>query len=81
MKVLYENGWFSGKVKYFNEKICRDSVFYKDESINLLDISDIDGFQITLTLKGYNRLLYLLRFPCLLFVFYSFHLLFIERTL
>ena len=20
VKVLYENGWFSGKVKYFNEK-------------------------------------------------------------
>ena len=27
VKVLYENGWFSGKVKYFNEKICRYCVF------------------------------------------------------
>ena len=49
VKVLYENWWFSGKVKYFNEKICRCCIFYKDESIDLMDISDIDGFQILLT--------------------------------
>ena len=49
VKVLYENGWFSGKVKYFNEKICRYCVFYRDEPIDLMDISDIDGFQIILT--------------------------------
>ena len=48
-KVLYENGWFSGKVKYFNENICRYCVFYKGESIDLIGISDIDGFQIILT--------------------------------
>ena len=49
VKVLYENGWFSGKVKYFKEKICRYCVFYRDEPIHLMDISDIDGFQIILT--------------------------------
>ena len=67
MKVLYENGWFSGKIKYFNEKIRRYSVFYKDESVDLMDISDIDGVQIVLTLKEYKGLFYLLRVPCLIF--------------
>ena len=43
VKVLFKNG------KYFNEKICRYCVFYKDKSIDLMDISDIDGFQTILT--------------------------------
>ena len=39
---------FSGKIKSFNEKICRYCVFYKDESIDLMGISDIDGVHIIL---------------------------------
>ena len=38
----------SGKIKYFNTKICRYCVFYKDESIDVMGISDIDGVHIIL---------------------------------
>ena len=48
LKPLYENGWFDGKIKYFNEKICRYFVLYKDKSSDLIDISDFDGIEMIL---------------------------------
>ena len=46
--VLYENGWFLGEIKYFNDKISLYCVHYKDKSTDLINISDIDGAQIVL---------------------------------
>ena len=48
VKVLYEDGWFLGEIKYFNDKISLYCVHYKDKSIDLINISDIDGAQIVL---------------------------------
>ena len=48
LKALYENGWFGGKMKYLNEKICRYFVLYKDKSSHLIDIFDIDGVKMIL---------------------------------
>lgn len=48
VKALYENGWFTGKIKYFNQKICRYLVLYKDKSTDLIDISCIDGVEMIL---------------------------------
>ena len=48
LKALYENGWFDGKIKYFNENICRYFVLYKEKSSDLIDISDIDGVEMIL---------------------------------
>ena len=46
VKVLYENGWFLGEIKYFIDKISLYCVHYKGKSTDLINISDIDGAQI-----------------------------------
>ena len=46
MKVLHENGWLSRKIKYFTGNICHHCMFYKDESTDFMETSNIDGVQI-----------------------------------
>ena len=45
---LYENRWFTGTISYFNQKIGRYLVSYKDGSTDLFDVSDFDDVELIL---------------------------------
>ena len=38
VKGLYENGWFTGTIQYFNEKMGRNRVLYDDDSEDYIGI-------------------------------------------
>ena len=48
LKVLYENGWFIGEIKYFNEKLGKYMISYNDGSEDYISIEDIDDVEILL---------------------------------
>ena len=48
----------AGKIKYFNEKICRYFVLYKNKSSDLIDISDIDEVEMVLIQSFYRHFNY-----------------------
>ena len=48
IKALYENGWFIGKIKYFNTVLCEYKVDFSDGTSDYLAIQDIDGIEVIL---------------------------------
>ena len=48
LKGLYENGWFTGKIQYFNEKMGRYRVLYDDNSEDYIGIEEIEGVELVL---------------------------------
>ena len=48
VKGLYENGWFTGTIQYFNEKMGRYRVLYDDDSEDYIGIEEIKGVKIVL---------------------------------
>ena len=45
---LYENGWFTGAISYFNQNIGKYLISYKDGSTDFDDISDFDDVELIL---------------------------------
>ena len=48
LKALYQNGWFTGVIEYYNTNINKYRVVYSDESDDYIEIEDIDGIEIIL---------------------------------
>ena len=48
LKALYQNGWFTGVIEYYNTNINQYRVVYSDESEDYIGIEDIDGIEIIL---------------------------------
>ena len=48
VKGLYENGWFTGTIQYFNEKMGRNRVLHDDDSEDYIGIKEIEGVEIVL---------------------------------
>ena len=48
LKGLYENGWFTGTIQYFNEKMGRCRVLYNDDSEDYIGIRETEGVEIVL---------------------------------
>ena len=48
VKGLYENGWFTEKIQYFNEKIGRYRVLCDDDSEDYIGIKEIEAVEIVL---------------------------------
>ena len=44
--VLYDNGWFTGDVTYFNQKFNKLRLAFTDESDDYVEINEIDGIEI-----------------------------------
>ena len=42
VRALYENGWFTGEIIYFNTVLAKHLVEYADSSTELVDIEDFD---------------------------------------
>ena len=48
LKALYQNGWFTGVIEYYDTNINQYRVVYSDESEDYIGIEDIDGIEIIL---------------------------------
>ena len=48
VKGLYENGWFTGTIQYFSEKMGRYRVLYDDDCEDYIGIEEIEGVEILL---------------------------------
>ena len=48
IKAIYSNGWFNGKVTWFNQKMNRLRVEYSDDTDDYISIDEIDGVEIAL---------------------------------
>ena len=48
LKALYQNGWFTGVIEYYNTNINQYRVVYSDKSEDYIGIEDIDGIEIIL---------------------------------
>ena len=49
VKGLYENGWFVGKIAYFNDNLSKYMIKYQDSSTDLVDVSDFDDVEMIST--------------------------------
>ncbi|EDO41481.1 predicted protein [Nematostella vectensis] len=47
--ALYENGWFTGKIEYYNKKLKEYKVKFRDDSTDYLAYKDFDGVEVILT--------------------------------
>ena len=48
VKGLYEYGWFTGTIQYFNKKLGKCRVLYNDGSEDYIGIEEIEGVEIVL---------------------------------
>ena len=48
VKGLYENGWFIGKIQYFNRKLNEFKVVFEDDTIDYISKEDIDNIELIL---------------------------------
>ena len=48
VKALYENGWFTGDIMYFNTAFEEYKVVYPNETSDYIRKDDFDGVQIIL---------------------------------
>ena len=48
LKALYENGWHTGLVKYYNSKLGELKIDFTDGSSDYVAPADIDGEEIFL---------------------------------
>ena len=48
IKALYENGWFTGDITYFNSALCEYKVEFRDDSSDYIPYHDIDGVEVIL---------------------------------
>ena len=45
---LYENGWFQGKILYFNTQICEYYILVTDGTTDCVTAEDVDGIDLIL---------------------------------
>ena len=45
IRCLYENGWFTGSVEYFNSKLNEYKVSYEDGTTDYIDPGSVDGVE------------------------------------
>ena len=48
VKALYENGWSTGEIMYFNNNLSKYLVEYPDSSTDLAEVADFDGVEMIL---------------------------------
>ena len=48
VKGLYENGWFIGKIQYFNSRLDEFKVVFEDDTIDYISKKDIDDVELFL---------------------------------
>ena len=48
VRALYENGWFTGDVVYYNERLGEYKVDYDDSTSDYISLNDIDGVEVIL---------------------------------
>ncbi len=48
VRAHYDNGWFDGKVAWFNTKMNKFRVLYSDETDDYIEMEAIDGVEIIL---------------------------------
>ena len=48
IKALYENGWFVGKINYYNKLLEKYYVLYEDDTEDYISLDDIDGVEVQL---------------------------------
>ena len=48
VKGLYENGWFIGKIQYFNRRLDDFKVVFEDDTIDYISKKDIDDVELFL---------------------------------
>ena len=48
IRGLYETGWHTGTIKYFNTKLQEYLVYFEDQTEDYIKKEDIDGTQIIL---------------------------------
>ena len=48
VKGLYENGWFIGKIQYFNSRLDEFKVVFEDDTIDYISKKDIDDVELLL---------------------------------
>lgn len=46
--ALYENGWFTGTIEYYNTKLKEYKVNYRDDTSDFLSPDDFDGVEVIL---------------------------------
>ena len=45
-KILYDSGWFVGKVMYYNHALSEYKVDFEDGSVDYVSPEDIDGVEV-----------------------------------
>ena len=48
IKAIYDNGWFTGNITWYNKKMQKLRVLYEDETDDYLSLDEIDGVEIYL---------------------------------
>ena len=48
IKALYKNGWFVGKINYYNKLPEEYYVLYEDDTEDYISLDDIDGVELQL---------------------------------
>ena len=48
IKALYENGWFTGTIKYYNKLLHEYNVVYSDDTGDYISIQYIDSVEVQL---------------------------------
>ena len=48
IKALYENGWFVGKINYYNKLLEEYYVLYEDDTEDYISLDDSDGVEVQL---------------------------------
>ena len=53
--ALYENGWFTGIIVYFNRELKEYKVDYADKTPDYLSYNDFDGVEVILSQTAGNK--------------------------
>ena len=61
--LALENGWFEGKILYFNTQICECRILFTDRATNYVEAEDYDGI---------DHIVKFLLSLCILFTYSSF---------
>ena len=48
IKAQYENGWFAGKINYYNKLLEEYYVLYEDDTKDYISLDNTDGAEVQL---------------------------------
>lgn len=46
MRGLYNNGWFDGRITYYNKKLTEYVILYEDNTSDYVKLADFDGVEL-----------------------------------